>query len=313
MSALIETIAALRDACNEARAAGHTVGLVPTMGFLHEGHRSLMRAARAETSFVVVTIFVNPLQFGPSEDLGRYPRDLAGDLEICTSEGADMVFAPAVSEMYPHGSATTVHVAGVTDGLCGDHRPGHFDGVTTVVAKLFSIAGPCRAYFGRKDAQQVAVVARMAGDLDLPVEVIACPLVREPDGLALSSRNAYLSAEDRRVAPVLFRSLRAAADSVISGERDPRAVASAIRATVAHEPKVELEYVEVRAAASIAPLERIEGDVLIALAARLGGTRLIDNVGVSVAGDTVRVDLGTIASAADAGASESRQPESAQP
>jgi pantoate--beta-alanine ligase len=293
MSALTETIVALRDACDQARASGHTVGLVPTMGYLHDGHRSLMRTARLGTSFVVVTIFVNPLQFGPGEDLGRYPRDLAGDLDACTDEGVDVVFAPSVSEMYPQLSATTVHVAGLTDGLCGDHRPGHFDGVTTVVAKLFSIAGPSRAYFGRKDAQQVAVVARMAADLDLPVEVVACPLVREADGLALSSRNAYLSPDDRRAATVLFRALGAAADSVVAGERDPQQLTAKIRAMVATERSVELEYVEARDAATIAPIECVDGEVLLALAARLGGTRLIDNVGLSVAGSSVSVDLGT--------------------
>lgn len=297
MAALIETISALRDACDEARAAQGSVGLVPTMGFLHEGHRSLMRAARSDTTFVVVTIFVNPLQFGANEDLSRYPRDLARDMETCAQEGVDVVFAPSVAEMYPNGSATTVHVAGVTDGLCGDHRPGHFDGVTTVVSKLFAIAGPCRAYFGRKDAQQVAVVRRMAADLELPVEVVSCPLVREADGLALSSRNAYLSADGRRRAPVLLRALQGAADAVIGGERDPRRLTARIREIVATEPTLELEYVEVRDAASIAPIERVDGNVLIALAARLGGTRLIDNVGISVAGESVTVDLGTISAA----------------
>jgi pantoate--beta-alanine ligase len=293
MSALIETIVALRDACDQARAQGHTVGLVPTMGYLHDGHRALMQAASAETSFVVVTIFVNPLQFGPGEDLGRYPRDLEGDMDACAHEGVDVVFAPSVAEMYPRPSATTVHVAGLTDGLCGDHRPGHFDGVTTVVTKLFSIAGPSRAYFGRKDAQQLAVVKRMAADLDLPVVVIGCPLVRETDGLALSSRNAYLSNDHRRAAPVLYLSLRAAADAVVAGERDPQKLAAVIRAVVATEPDVELEYVEVRDAETIAPVTAVDGDVLIALAARLGGTRLIDNVGLTVAGTSVTVDLGT--------------------
>ena len=296
MSALIETIVALRDACDQARASGLTVGLVPTMGYLHDGHRSLMRAARAETSFVVVTIFVNPLQFGPGEDLGRYPRDLAGDLDACTHEGVDVVFAPSVAEMYPQPSATTVHVSGLTEGLCGAHRPGHFDGVTTVVSKLFSIVGPSRAYFGRKDAQQLAVVTRMAADLDLPVEVVGCPLMREADGLALSSRNAYLSDEHRRAAPVLFRSLRAAADAVVAGERDPHKLIGTIRAVVASEPDIELEYVEVRDAATIAPIAAVDGDVLVAVAARIGGTRLIDNVGLSVAGSSVSVDLGTFRS-----------------
>jgi pantoate--beta-alanine ligase len=292
MAAFIATIVALRDACADARATGRTVGLVPTMGYLHEGHRSLMRAARAETDFVVVTIFVNPLQFGPSEDLGRYPRDLVRDLEGCEREGVDAVFAPSVAEMYPQPPATTVHVAGLTEALCGASRPLHFDGVTTVVAKLFSIVGPCRAYFGRKDAQQLAVVTRMAADLDLPVEVVGCPLVREPDGLALSSRNAYLSADDRRAAPILFRALRAAADAAIAGERDPSRLIARIREIVATEPAVQLEYVEARDAASIAPIERVEGEVLLALAARLGVTRLIDNVRISVAGGSVTVDLG---------------------
>lgn len=297
MAALIETISALRDVCDDARAAQGSVGLVPTMGFLHDGHRSLMRAARSDTTFVVVTIFVNPLQFGVNEDLSRYPRDLARDMDACAEEGVDVVFVPSVAEMYPNGSATTVHVAGVTDGLCGDHRPGHFDGVTTVVSKLFAIAGPCRAYFGRKDAQQVAVVRRMAADLDLPVDVVSCPLVREADGLALSSRNAYLSADDRGRAPVLFRALRGAADAVTGGERDPGRLRARIREVVATEPTVELEYVEVRDASSIAPIERVDGDVLIALAAHLGGTRLIDNVGISVAGESATVDLGAISAA----------------
>jgi pantoate--beta-alanine ligase len=207
----------------------------------------------------------------------------------------DVVFAPSVPEMYPDGAATVVHVEGVTRGLCGDHRPGHFDGVATVVAKLFAIAGPCRAYFGRKDAQQVAVVARMAADLNLPVEMVACPLVREADGLARSSRNAYLSEPDRRAAPVLFSGLRAAADLVMAGERDPRRVTGAVRDVVVAEPRLELEYVEARDAATIAPIERVDGDVLLALAAQIGGTRLIDNVGISVHGDRVDVDLGVIA------------------
>ena len=206
------------------------------------------------------------------------------------------MFAPSVAEMYPQPMATTVHVAGLTDGLCGDHRPGHFDGVTTVVAKLFSIVGPCRAYFGRKDAQQAAVVTRMAADLDLPVEVVACPLVREADGARALEPQRLPVVADRRAAPVLFRALRAAADAVVAGERDPQRLTRRIREIVATEPTVELEYVEVRDAASIAPIERVDGDVLLALAARLGGTRLIDNVGISVAGEAVTVDLGTISS-----------------
>ena len=206
----VTTIAELRAACDAARARNERVGLVPTMGYLHEGHRSLMRAARATTDFVVTTIFVNPLQFGANEDLDRYPRDLDGDFAQCAEAGVDIVFVPSVAEMYPSGSpVTTVHVDGLTADLCGAARPTHFDGVTTVVAKLFAITGPCAAFFGRKDAQQLAVVSRMAADLNLPVEVVGCPIVREADGLALSSRNAYLTPAQREAALVLSSALAA--------------------------------------------------------------------------------------------------------
>ncbi len=289
----LETITDLRAACDRARKEGKRVGLVPTMGFLHEGHRSLMRAARAGTEFVVVTIFVNPLQFGANEDLDRYPRDLSGDLAACEAEGVDVVFAPTAAEMYPRGAPlTTVHVDRLTEGMCGAARPTHFDGVTTVVTKLFAIAGPCRAYFGRKDAQQLAVITRMTADLDLPVEVIGCPLVREPDGLAMSSRNAYLSDEERRAALVLHRALAAAADAVAAGERDGARVADIVRHVVATEPSVELEYADVRDTLELSPVPAIEGDVLIALAARVGQTRLIDNVTLHVQGSVVLPDLG---------------------
>ena len=276
----LETIAELRAACDRARADGKVVGLVPTMGFLHDGHRSLMRAARRDTGFVVVTIFVNPLQFGAGEDLDRYPRDLDRDLAACEREGVDVVFAPTRREMYPAGPpATTVHVDGLTSSMCGAARPTHFDGVTTVVTKLFAITGPCRAYFGQKDAQQLAVIARMAADLNLPVEVVGCPLVRENDGLAMSSRNAYLSSAERTAALVLNRALVHAARSVANGERDPAAVRTQIENEVATEPLVELEYVEVRDLHDLTPAPKpLEGDVLIALAARVGPTRLIDNV-----------------------------------
>jgi pantoate--beta-alanine ligase len=290
----LSTIADVRAACDRARSEGRRVGLVPTMGFLHEGHRSLMRAARAETDFVVVTIFVNPLQFGADEDLDRYPRDLAGDLAQCDAEGIDVVFAPPASEMYPNGAPrTTVHVDGLTEGLCGAARPTHFDGVTTVVTKLFAIVGPCAAFFGRKDAQQLAVIRRMAADLDLPVAVVGCPLVREPDGLARSSRNAYLSTAERAAALVLYRSLTAAADAVREGERDVTRLVDQVRATVAAEPLVELEYAEVRALDDLAPVAQIDGEVLLAVAARVGATRLIDNVMFSVRGTDVYADLGT--------------------
>jgi pantoate--beta-alanine ligase len=276
---LVLTIPAIRSMTDSARASGATVGLVPTMGFLHEGHRSLMRAAHAECDFVLATIFVNPLQFGPNEDLDRYPRDLEGDLATCRDEGVDAVFAPRVSEMYPRGhDSTIVHVAGLTDGLCGGHRPGHFDGVSTVVAKLFSIVGPCRSYFGRKDAQQLAVVTRLAADLDFPVAVVGCPIVREPDGLALSSRNAYLDSADRAAALVLSRALFAAVDDVRAGERDAHSIVARVHERVAAESRVDVEYVACVDPDSLEPVPSIGGRALLALAVRLGSTRLIDNV-----------------------------------
>jgi pantoate--beta-alanine ligase len=281
----LDTIADLRAACDAARRRGERVGFVPTMGFLHEGHRSLMRAARRDTDFVVVSIFVNPLQFGPNEDLDSYPRDRRGDLAQCEAEGVDVVFAPTAAEMYPAGAPrTTVHVAGLTEDLCGASRPTHFDGVTTVVAKLFAMIGPSRSYFGQKDAQQLAVITRMARDLNLPVEVIGCPLVREPDGLAMSSRNAYLSAEERAAALVLSRALTQAADAIRAGERDPATVVQLVRDIVATEPRVDLEYVEVRDPHELTAIERLDCDLLIALAARVGSTRLIDNVLLERAG-----------------------------
>jgi pantoate--beta-alanine ligase len=292
---IVDTVAECRAACDEVRARGGTVGLVPTMGFFHEGHRSLMRAARAAHDAVVVSLFVNPTQFGPSEDLDAYPRDLSGDTEAAATEDVDVLFAPTVAEMYPNGAATTVRVAGLTDTLCGASRPGHFDGVTTVVAKLFSIVGPCNAYFGRKDAQQLAVVRRMAADLHLPVQVVGCPLVREPDGVAMSSRNSYLSPEERERATVLVRAVRAAADSVVAGERDARRVRSVLGRVLATEPSVRVDYAEVVDAATMEPIDVFTGDALVAVAAFVGGTRLIDNVALSVEGGTVVVDEGVLA------------------
>lgn len=290
----------LRTLCDDARALGRRVGLVPTMGYFHAGHRSLMRNARVENDFVVVSLFVNPLQFGPTEDLSAYPRDLDGDAAVAEHEGADVFFTPSVDEMYPQEPRTTVHVDGLTAGLCGRSRPTHFDGVTTVVAKLFSMVGPCRAYFGRKDAQQLAVVRRMAADLDLATEVIGCPLVREPDGLAMSSRNAYLDADERRAATVLARSLQEAARAVSDGERDADTVRRLLTGVIATEPRVELDYAEVVDAAELEPLTDIEGEVLMAVAAQVGGARLIDNVGLSVGSDGVDVDLGVVAQESEA-------------
>ena len=290
---VVERIAELRDRCDAARREGKSVGLVPTMGFFHEGHRSLMRAARANHDLVVTTIFVNPLQFGENEDLAGYPRDLVADTAAAEAEGVDVLFVPSVPEMYPEPTVTSVHVAGLTEGLCGAARPTHFDGVTTVVAKLFSIVGPSTAYFGRKDFQQLAVVRRMATDLDLPVQVVGCPLVREPDGVAMSSRNAYLSAGYRERATGIFASLRIAAAAVEDGERDPERVRAAVEAEAARHD-LELEYAEVRRAADLAPLTTVDGEVVVAVAASVGKARLIDNVTMQIAGSEVSTDLGVI-------------------
>jgi len=287
-------IADLRRICSDARRSDQTVGLVPTMGAFHAGHRSLMRAARGECDLVVVSLFVNPTQFGPNEDLAGYPRDEKGDASAAAREGVDVLFVPSVDEMYPEAPRTTVHVVGLTDRLCGASRPGHFDGVTTVVAKLLSIVGPCRAYFGRKDAQQLAVVRRMARDLDLPVEVVGCPLVREPDGVAMSSRNAYLSDEERSAATVLSRALRATAAHASPRQR-AESVRALVREHVEAEPLVELEYVEVVDGSTLEPIDELTGEVLVALAARVGRARLIDNCTIRVLDDgSTTADLGVL-------------------
>lgn len=290
---IVERIAALRACCDEQRGDGRRVALVPTMGSFHAGHRSLMRAARERCDFVIVSLFVNPTQFGPNEDLAGYPRDLAADSAAAEAEGVDVLFVPAVEEVYPAGLPhTVVHVAGLTDGLCGAARPSHFDGVTTVVAKLFAMVGPCSAFFGRKDYQQLAVVRQMTRDLNLPVEVVGCPLVREPDGLAMSSRNAYLGSDERAAATVLSRALRAATAAVQAGERDARAVEELVRSTVTSEPLVALEYAELRDAELLEPVTRVEGACVLALAASCGRARLIDNVVLEVHHREVQADLG---------------------
>jgi pantoate--beta-alanine ligase len=292
---VIERIAELRAHLDAVRGRGATIGFVPTMGAFHEGHRSLMRAARAAHDTVVVSLFVNPLQFGPTEDLERYPKDLEGDLAVAAAERVDVVFAPPVEEMYPGHPApslTTVSVAGLTGGLCGSSRPGHFDGVATVVTKLFSIVGPSTAYFGKKDAQQLAVVRRMAADLCLPVEVVGCPLVREADGLAMSSRNRNLSPAEREAATVIYRGLHSGADVVMAGERDAGKLRRVVANVLTTEPLVRLEYAEVVAADSLEPLEELTGDVLVAVAARVGDVRLIDNMTIRVDARGAVVDLG---------------------
>lgn len=262
----------------EHRKAGQSVGLVPTMGYFHPGHVSLMRVARAENDFVVVSLFVNPTQFGPQEDFRDYPRDLERDVEIATQAGVDCIFHPRVEDMYPQPYLTFVEVKGLTEGLCGAHRPGHFHGVTTVVTKLFHIIPAHRAYFGLKDAQQVRVIQKMVEDLNFDIEIVVCPTVREKDGLAMSSRNVYLQPEERRAATVIYRSLRRAEEMVQRGERDARKVLSTIREMLDSEPLVEPEYVEAVDWEGLRPVNRVEGKVLIALAARVGRARLIDNV-----------------------------------
>jgi len=257
--------------------APRPVGLVPTMGWLHGGHRALMRRARNADATTVVTIFVNPRQFGDAVDFERYPRDQARDLAICAEEGVDIVWAPPVDEVYPPGFDTRVSVGALAGPLEGAARPGHFEGVATVVAILFALVGAERAYFGQKDAQQVMVIRRMALDLALPTDVIACPTVREPDGLALSSRNVHLSPAERAAAPVLRRALLAARDRWEAGERAGEALRAAMREVLGGEPLAEVEYVSCADAETLAELERVAGPALLSLAVRFGPTRLIDN------------------------------------
>jgi pantoate--beta-alanine ligase len=277
----VATIAELRAALDRERAGGRTVGFVPTMGYLHDGHASLMRAARAETGVVTASVFVNPLQVGPGEDLEAYPRDLDRDTALAAEAGVDLLFTPAAEEMYPTPVLTTVSVAGVSAPLEGASRPTHFAGVATVVAKLFSIVGPCRAYFGAKDWQQVAVVRRMARDLSMPVEVVACTTLREPDGLAMSSRNVYLSPDERAAAPVLYRALRAGAAAVGAGERDAAAVRDLMAGIIEAEPLAGLDYAEVVDADSFTVPDPLAGNLRLLAAVRFGRARLIDNVGVT--------------------------------
>ncbi len=273
-------VAEFREACDRLRGAGAGLGLVPTMGALHEGHLSLVRAARERVEAVAVTIFVNPTQFGPTEDFDRYPRELECDVEKCRRAGASLVFAPPVDAMYPAGERTRVRVDELTTHLCGASRPGHFEGVTTIVAKLFSVAGPCVAVFGRKDYQQLKVIERMSRDLLLPVEVVGCPTVRESDGLALSSRNAYLTAEQRAQALAIPRGLSRAAQAHAAGERLARTLREVAVREIA-SAGLRLDYVTVADPDELAPLvdEADVGDrVLLAVAAFAGSTRLIDNV-----------------------------------
>jgi pantoate--beta-alanine ligase len=274
----IETVAGLRQRLAVSRTRGSVIGFVPTMGALHAGHGALIDRARAECGVVVVSLFVNPSQFDRRDDYEAYARTPAEDEEFCAARGADVLFAPTEKEMYRRPQATIVEVPEMAAHLCGRFRPGHFRGVATVVAKLFGIVQPDRAYFGRKDAQQLAIIARMAADLDMPVEIVPVATVREADGLALSSRNRRLSAEERRAAPVLFRALTAVKASIEAGRRDTAAALSAGLAIFEAEPLARPEYLEIADAASLQPAGRIEGPVLIAGAVWIGATRLIDNL-----------------------------------
>ncbi len=275
--AVVSTEGPLRQAAAEARRAGKTVGLVPTMGSLHAGHVALIDAARAADGFVVVSIFVNPTQFGPKEDLSRYPRPLARDLELCAAGGVDLVFTPDAATMYPPTFRTFVEVKELSDILEGASRPGHFRGVATVVLKLFNLVQPDRAYFGQKDAQQVRIIQQMVRDLNVPVEVVVRPTVREPDGLALGSRNQYLDADQRREAAALNEALEAAEAKIRAGERDPTVIEHAMAHRIAEARGTVLDYAAAVDAETLKPLTTLRGTILLALAVRFGATRLIDN------------------------------------
>jgi pantoate--beta-alanine ligase len=279
---LIETVETWRKALDAERSAGRSVGIVPTMGYLHDGHASLIRRAASECDAVGVTVFVNPLQFGPAEDLAAYPRDLDADRPVAESCGARYLFAPSVDEMYPEPVLTTVSVDGLSGRWEGTSRREHFAGVATVVTKLFAQAGPCRAYFGEKDFQQLAVIRRLATELWLPVGIVGCPTVREPDGLALSSRNVYLDPEERTVAPTLHRALLAGAMEATWPGATPAGVVSTMEAAVGAVPLFDLDYAAVVDPATLAPATELAGELRLLIAARLGRARLIDNMGVMV-------------------------------
>ena len=275
---IIRSVDWMKQASRAAQAAGRIVGFVPTMGALHEGHFSLVRTARQQCSPVAVSIFVNPSQFGPGEDFEKYPRSFEPDRTALQELGVEYIFAPAVEEIYPRGFATSVRVEGISDKFEGKSRPGHFFGVATVVLKLLEIVRPQFAYFGRKDAQQARIIRRMAADLNLDAEIVICPIVREPDGLAMSSRNAYLSDEERRAATILSRSLAAVRDKIDAGERDTAPLLEFIRRTLGSERLASLDYAAIVNADSFESVDLLKGNCLVLVAARVGSTRLIDNL-----------------------------------
>jgi len=287
----IHTIEWMKQMAHEARARNRILGLVPTMGALHEGHFSLIRATQRECAPVVVSLFVNPKQFGPAEDFSKYPRTLEQDRAALEALGVDFLFAPSPQDMYPAGFRTSVVVEGLSDRLEGRSRPGHFRGVTTVVLKLFEIVQPRFAYFGRKDAQQARLIRQMSADLNLDTSVVVCPIVREADGLALSSRNVYLKAEDRPAATALSRSLAAVRDEIAKGERDTGRLLAALRRVLALEPRVALDYAEIVDNETLEPVPILRGSCYVLLAAKVGGTRLIDNALIEPDGDSFRVTI----------------------
>lgn len=282
MIEVVHTIKEVRETVKGWRKEGLSVGFVPTMGFLHEGHKSLIDKAVEQNDRVVVSVFVNPMQFGPTEDLDKYPRDLAADTRLCEAAGANLIFNPEPSEMYAEGFCSFVDMNGPTAELCGKSRPTHFRGVCTVVNKLFNIVQPDRSYFGQKDAQQLSVIRRMVKDLNIPVEVVPCPTVREADGLAKSSRNTYLNPQERQAALILSRAIKVGQHCVELGERDTHKVVEAMKALIATEPLARIDYVEAVDLDSIQKVDKVEGEVLFAMAVYIGKTRLIDNFIVNI-------------------------------
>ncbi|MBS4042100.1 MAG: pantoate--beta-alanine ligase [Flavobacteriales bacterium] len=278
MLKLVTTVEEMKEISKKLRSTGKTIGFVPTMGYLHEGHLSLIKRAKSENDVVIVSIFVNPIQFGVNEDYDVYPRDIKRDTELCEVEGVAYIFHPTVKEMYPNGYQSFVEVMEITNKLCGASRPGHFKGVTTVVTKLFNITMAHRAYFGWKDAQQVMVIQRMVKDLNMNIEVIACPILREIDGLAMSSRNVNLSVEDRRAALVLSRSLFEAKDRISNGEVNPKEIIDLIKTRISEEPSIKIDYVEAVDLNTMQDAYDFNNKSLIALAVRAGKVRLIDNI-----------------------------------
>ncbi|MBI5198451.1 MAG: pantoate--beta-alanine ligase [Nitrospirae bacterium] len=275
---IIENIASMHALSERKRMEGKLIGFVPTMGFLHEGHLSLIREAKKLSDMVIVSIFVNPTQFRPNEDYDKYPRDLEGDTKKVNSAGGDIIFAPPARDMYPDGYLTYVNVEGITETLCGISRPGHFRGVTTVVTKLFNIVKPHKAFFGQKDYQQSVIIKKMVRDLNMDIDIILLPTVREHDGLAMSSRNSFLSTEERKVAPVLYRALIMASEMVKNGEKNTRKIYSEMKRMIENESLVVIDYISITDPETLTDISEIKGKTLIALAVKIGSTRLIDNL-----------------------------------